>query len=40
MSLQLLLRLVDDYLFLTTDLLRARRFLGMMIQGMFVIAVY
>jgi len=29
----LLLRLIDDYLFITTDLGKAKRFLGMMVEG-------
>jgi hypothetical protein len=30
----MLLRLIDDYLFITTDLNKARRFLDAMIKGM------
>lgn len=30
---QLILRLIDDYLFITTDHAKARRFLDVMIEG-------
>lgn len=30
---QLLLRLIDDYLFITTDQIKAREFLDLMIKG-------